>query len=178
MAGIMNRFFRFLHLHPVMNPIAPVTGPAPRVKSKTVAAWVAFLGGPLGLHRFYLHGLGDWLGWLLPIPTALGIYGIERVQQLGQDDQLSWILIPMLGFTIAGCALRAILYGLMDKPAWNTRFNPAAASDSPAGQTQWGTIFAIALSLMFGATVLMASIAYSFQHYFEYQVQEARKISQ
>lgn len=174
----MNRLFHFLHLHPAMNPIAPATAPASRVKSKTVAAWVAFLGGPLGLHRFYLHGLGDWLGWLLPIPTALGIYGIERVQQLGQDDQLSWILIPMLGFTIAGCALRAILYGLMDKPVWNTRFNPATASDSPAGQTQWSTIFAIALSLMFGATVLMASIAYSFQHYFEYQVQEARKISQ
>jgi hypothetical protein len=31
---------------------------------------------------------------------------------------------------------------------------------------------------MLGATVLMASIAYSFQHYFEYQVEEARKISQ
>jgi TM2 domain-containing membrane protein YozV len=42
------------------------------MKNKTVAAWLAFLGGPLGLHRFYLHGLGDMLGWLLPIPTALG----------------------------------------------------------------------------------------------------------
>lgn len=53
------------------------------MKNKTFAAWLAFIGGPLGLHRFYLHGLGDWLGWLLPIPTALGWYGIERVQQLG-----------------------------------------------------------------------------------------------
>jgi hypothetical protein len=26
--------------------------------------------------------------------------------------------------------------------------------------------------------VLMASLAYSFQHYFEYQIEEARKISQ
>lgn len=177
-AGIMNGLFRFLHLYPAMNPIASATTPTSRTKSKTVATWLAFLGGPLGLHRFYLHGLGDWLGWMLPIPTALGIYGIERVQQLGQDDQLSWILIPLLGFTIAGCALRAILYGLMDKPVWNARFNPEAASDTPAGQTRWTTIFAIALSLMLGATVLMASIAYSFQHYFEYQVQEARKISQ
>lgn len=63
-------------------------------------------GGPLGLHRFYLHGLTDMLGWLLPIPTALGLYGIQRVQQFGQDDQYSWFLIPLLGFTIAGCALR------------------------------------------------------------------------
>lgn len=159
-----------------MNSLA--TAPAPRAKSKTLAAWLAFLGGPLGLHRFYLHGLGDWLGWLLPIPTALGVYGIERVQQLGQDDQLSWVLIPMLGFTIAACALRAILYGLMDKQVWNRRFNPGLAADAPAGQTRWATIFAVGLSLMLGATVLMASIAYSFQHYFEYQVEEARKISQ
>ncbi|GGH58473.1 hypothetical protein GCM10010975_19130 [Comamonas phosphati] len=154
-----------------------VQSPA-RSKNKTVAAWLAFLGGPLGLHRFYLHGLGDWLGWLLPVPTALGVYGMERVQQLGQDDQLSWMLIPLLGFTIAACALCAILYGLTDGRAWNRRYNPALAEDAAAGQTRWATIFAVALALMIGATVLMASIAYSFQHYFEYQVEEARKISQ
>ena len=33
-----------------------------RMKNKTLAAWLAFLGGPLGLHRFYLHGLGDLAG--------------------------------------------------------------------------------------------------------------------
>jgi hypothetical protein len=152
--------------------------PLSHAKSKTVAAWLAFLGGPLGLHRFYLHGLGDWLGWLLPVPTALGVYGMERAQQLGQDDQLSWMLIPLLGFTIAACALRAILYGLTDSKAWNRQHNPALAEDAAAGQTRWATVFAIALALMIGTTVLMASIAYSFQHYFEYQVEEARKISQ
>ena len=79
------------------------------MKNKTLAAWLAFLGGPLGLHRFYLHGLRDLWGWLLPIPTALGLYGIERVQKVGQDDVLSWWLIPLLGFTIAGCGLTAIV---------------------------------------------------------------------
>ena len=147
-------------------------------KNKTVAAWLAFLGGPLGLHRFYLHGLGDMLGWLLPIPTALGIYGIQRVQQLGQDDHISWMLIPLLGFTIAGCALRAILYGLMTPEKWNARFNPQAEPEAPPGRTNWFTIFAIAASLMIGTAVLMASIAFSFQRYFEYQIEEARKISQ
>ena len=152
--------------------------PAAKTRNKTLATWLAFLGGPLGLHRFYLYGLGDWLGWLLPVPAALGVYGIERVQQLGQDDRLSWVLIPLLGFTIAGCALQAILYGLMDKSTWNQRFNPGQSSDAASGQTHWGTIIGVGLSLMLGATVLMASIAYSFQHYFEYQVEEARKISQ
>jgi hypothetical protein len=34
------------------------------------------------------------------------------------------------------------------------------------------------LSLLLGATVLMSSIVFSFQRYFEYQIEEARKISQ
>jgi hypothetical protein len=148
------------------------------MKRKTVAAWLAFLGGPLGLHRFYLHGLGDLMGWALPIPTALGLYGIQRVQQLGQDDVASWLLVPLLGFTIAGCCLTAIVYGLMTREKWNARYNPTLPEDAAAGGTSWFTVFAIALALMFGAGVLMASIAFSFQRYFEYQIEEGRKISQ
>ena len=148
------------------------------MKNKTIAAWLAFLGGPLGLHRFYLYGAGDMLGWLLPVPTALGLYGIERLQQWGQDDQLSWLLIPLLGFTMAGCALCAIIYGLMPPEKWNARFNRSAAPDAPPGRTNWSTVFAVTTSLLVGAGVLLASIAFSLQHYFEYQVREGRKISQ
>jgi len=148
------------------------------MKSKTTAAWLTFIGGPLGLHRFYLHGFWDLPGWLLPVPTALGLYGIERVQQHGQDDHLSWLLIPLLGFTFAGCALRAILYALTPPERWNARFNPGTEPDTPAGHTHWGTIGAIVASLMVGTGVLMASLAFSFQRYFEYQIEEARKISQ
>ncbi len=82
-------------------------------KNKTIAAWLAFVGGPVGLHRFYLYGLRDALGWLLPIPTALGLYGMARVQQFGQDDAWSWLLIPLLGFTIAGCAKSLGATGLL-----------------------------------------------------------------
>ena len=148
------------------------------MKSKTLAAWLALVGGPLGLHRFYLRGFGDMLGWLLPIPTALGLYGIERVQTYGQDDVLSWLLVPMLGFTFAGCCLTAIVWGLMPREKWNARFNPGAPEDAEAGGTRWSTIFAIIAALMIGAGVLMASIAFSFQRYFEYQVEEGRRISQ
>lgn len=148
------------------------------MKNKTLAAWLSFLGGPLGLHRFYLYGWGDMLGWLLPIPTALGLYGLERVQQNGVDDPWSWVLVPVLGFTIAGCALAAIVYGLMPPEKWNARFNPGTASDAPSGRTHWGTIGAIVISLLLGTTVLMSSIVYSFQRYFEYQITEGRRISQ
>ena len=148
------------------------------MKNKTLAAWLALVGGPLGLHRFYLNGLGDMLGWLLPIPSALGLYGIERVRQYGLDDQWSWVLIPMLGFTFAGCALMAIIYGLMTPEKWNARFNPQAVADTRSGNTNWFTIAAVVLALMVGTGVLMASIVFSFQRYFEYQIEEARKISQ
>ena len=148
------------------------------MKNKTLTAWLAFIGGPLGLHRFYLHGLGDMLGWLLPIPTALGLYGIERVRLHWLDDGWSWVLIPLLGFTVAGCALTAIVYGLMTPEKWNARFNRSAAPDAAPGRTNWFTIGAVVLALLIGTTVLMASIVFSFQRYFEYQIEEARKMSQ
>jgi hypothetical protein len=148
------------------------------MKNKTVAAWLAFVGGPLGLHRFYLFGMWDTLGWLLPVPTALGFYGIERVQKYGLDDVASWWLIPLAGFTFAACALNAIVYALMTPEVWNRKFNPNANEESPAGQTGWLTIGAIVCALLIGATVLMSSIVFSFQRYFEYQIEEARKISQ
>lgn len=148
------------------------------MKNKTLAAWLSFVGGPLGLHRFYLFGLTDTLGWLLPIPTALGLYGIERVQQFGLNDRLSWLLVPLLGFTIAGCALMAIVYGLMTPEKWNARFNPVLDLEAPAGQTNWFTVGAVVLSLMVGATSLIASFAFSFQGYFDYQFEESKKLSQ
>lgn len=149
-----------------------------KTKNKTVAAWLAFIGGPLGVHRFYLHGLFDMIGWLLPIPTALGVYGIQRVQELGQDDQLSWLLIPLLGFAIAACALTAIVYALTPPEKWNAKFNPLLGADAEPGQTNWLTVGAIVFSLMIGATVLMASISFSFQRYFEHQIEASRLISQ
>lgn len=147
-------------------------------KNKTVAAWLAFVAGPLGLHRFYLFGFSDRLGWLLPVPTLLGSYGVQRALAFGLDDALSWLLIPLLGFTIAACAINAIVYGLMAPQSWNARFNPRAIPDHVAGETNWLTIGAVVLSLLVGSTVLISSIVFSFQHYFEYQIDEARKISQ
>lgn len=148
------------------------------MKNKTLATWLTFVGGPLGLHRFYLFGWRDVWAWLLPLPTALGAYGIERALSLGQDDVLSWVLIPCIGFTVAACALNAIIYGLKSPEQWNARFNPQADVQASAGQTQWLTVMAVALSLLLGTTVLMSSIVFSFQRYFEYQIEAARLISQ
>ena len=150
---------------------------SPKQKNKTLAAWLAFVGGQLGLHRLYLYGWGDLLAWAHPMVAALGWWGVERVRFYGQDDQLAWLLIPLLGFTLAVTALTAIVYGLKTPEKWNAQHNPLTP-DSPAGNTNWLTIGAIVFALLFGTIALMSSIAFSFQRYFEYQVEEARKISQ
>lgn len=147
------------------------------LKNKTRATWLAFIGGQLGLHRIYLYGWRDLLAWAHPIVAALGWWGVERVRIHGQDDHLAWVLIPLLGFTLAGTALTAIYYGLMSPEKWNALHNPDTP-DTPAGNTHWLTMGAIVFALLFGTIALMSSIVFSFQRYFEYQVEEARKISQ
>ena len=66
----------------------------------------------------------------------------------------------------------------MSAEKWNARYNPTAAPQAPAGQTGWMTVGGIATSLLIGTAVLMSSLAFSFQRYFEYQIEEAQKISQ
>lgn len=149
---------------------------APR--NKTVTVVLAVLGGTLGLHRFYLKGLGDWVGWLHPVPTALGWWGVERVLAYGQDDKLSWVLIPLLGMSMASACLAGIVYALMDQEKWNRSFNPQHPVAAPAGGTNWLTIGALVAALMVGTVAFMGSLAFGIQHYFLYQIEEARKISQ
>ncbi len=149
-----------------------------QTKNKTLAAWLAVLLGSMGIHRFYLRGLGDWIGWLHPIAAALGWWGVERVQVYGQDDKLSWMLIPFLGASIAAACLAAIVYALSDRPKWNRWFNPGLEDEAPAGATSWFTILALVLALLMGTIAFMGSLAFGVQRYFEYQVEEARKISQ
>lgn len=135
----------------------------PTYRSKTVATWLALLGGSLGLHRFYLYGFGDRLGWLHPWPTLLGLIGLQRMQDLGQDDRVAWVLIPLLGLMLAQAMLQAIVWGLTPDEKWNARFN----AGGPAHRSGWGVVIGVALSLLIGAGVLMATIAFATQRYFE-----------
>lgn len=163
------------HVNP-MNAPTPTSSARPR--NKTVAAWLAFIGGGLGWHRFYLHGFGDVWGWLHAIPTALGLWGVDRVLTHGQDDKLSWVLLPFLGLGLVAACLSAIVYALQSPERWNARHNPHLAADARPGATNWLTVLAVVLSLMVGATALMAGLAFSFQRYFEYQIEEGLRISQ
>lgn len=143
------------------------------IRSKTVATWLAFLTGSLGLHRLYLYGPRDVLAWLHVAPASLGLYGVVRMRELGQDDRLAWVLIPLLGLVLAGSMFAAIVYGLTPDDRWNSRFNPGLE----APRSGWGAIFGVIGALVVGATVLIATIAFSGQRYFESQVEDARNIS-
>ena len=138
------------------------------MKNKTFTVWLTLLLGSLGLQRIYLVGRFDRWAWLILLPTAVGWYGVVRARTLGLDDLWSWILIPSGGFALAASALVAIRYGLLDAPAWNARFHPQAEPEDAAGQTQGLTVLGLGASLMVGTTVLMATIAFSFQRYFEF----------
>ena len=138
--------------------------------SKTMAAWAALLGGVAGMHRFYLKGPGDPLGWLLPLPTLLGSYGVWRAREFGLDDRWSWVLMPLLGLVLSACTLTAIIYGLTEQQQWNKKFNRDQPLDDPRGATNWLTILAVVLAAFLGTTALMASIVFSIQRLFEWQL--------
>jgi len=61
---------------------------------------------------------------------------------------------------------------------WNAKFNSDQAETCHSGQTNWFTILGVATALLMGTTVLMASIVFSIQRYFENQIEQAKAISQ
>lgn len=141
-------------------------------KSKALATWLALLGGCLGLHRFYLHGAHDVWAWLhLPF-TALGGYGVLRMLALGQDDRLAWVLVPLLGLALSASMLAAIVHGLTSDEKWDDRFN-AGVRNTHSG---WPVVLGVIGALMVGSTVLMATIAFSSQRFFEWQAEAARPL--
>ena len=162
-------------------------GPALRdpddVPSKTLATWIAVIGGSIGLHHFYLHGWRSRLGWLYPIPTLVGLAGAVRMRNLGVDDRLSWALIPWLGLTISIGMLCAIVIGLTTDAGWARLYagDPTqpvvrATRDEddespPPGmvRTGWAPVLGVILALMIGGGVLMGTIAFTVEKAFDVQ---------
>jgi hypothetical protein len=141
---------------------------AGRYRSKTLAAWLALLLGALGVHRLYLHGTHDKLAWAFPLPTLLGLWGVLRMRTLGQDDHLAWLLIPLLGAMISVGMLTAIVHALTPDEKWDVRHNPGHAVVA----TGWGAVLAAVTALLVGGAVLMGTIAFSGQKFFEWQLAE------
>jgi len=135
-----------------------------------VAAWLALLLGAVGVHRLYVYGKSDWLAWLHPLPTAIGLLGLQRLLQLGQDDRLAWLLIPLLGLMLSQGMLCAIVYGLTPDASWDARHNPGLIGTP----TSWSPVFAAGTALLVGGGILMGTIAYGGQKFFEWQLDGER----
>jgi TM2 domain-containing membrane protein YozV len=143
-----------------MNPLA---------KNKTIATWLALLLGGLGAHRFYLHGWRDPWGWLFPLPTLVGLGGVIRMRNLGQDDHVAWLLIPLFGLMLTIALLSAIVIGLTPDEKWSARFRPG----EPVQRNGWLVVIAMVIALLVGGAALMGSMAFGGQKFFEYQALRA-----
>ena len=147
-----------------------LTADAPRYRSKTIAAWLALVLGTLGVHRLYLHGLRDGWAWLHLPPSLVGLAGVLRMRNLGQDDHVAWMLIPLLGLMISVATLHAIIYALTPDEKWDARHNPG----QPVRATAWGPVLAAIAALLVGGTALMGTVAFSGQKFFEWQLEDER----
>ncbi|GAA0748547.1 hypothetical protein LRH25_13205 [Ideonella azotifigens] len=145
------------------------TAPLRQPRSKTLATWLAVAGGALGAQRFYLYGHKDWLAWLHPWPTLIGLAGVVRMRNLGQDDMLSWVLIPFLGLMLSWGMVSAIVIGLTPDERWAERHG----AGQPMQATAWGPVLGVIVALLIGGAVLMGTIAFGGQKFFEWQQLQA-----
>lgn len=120
-------------------------------KNKTLATFLALAFGAIGAHRFYLRGPFDRLGilHLCCIPLTGMVYGA------GHAPNIFWVLLPLLVSAIIGY-IEALVIGVTPDEKWDARHNPASGRSS---QTSWVVALLLVLTMLIGATVLIATIA-------------------
>jgi TM2 domain len=138
-------------------------------RSKTITAWLTLGLGAVGVHRWYLHGPRDGIAWLHLVPSALGVVGLLRMRSLGLDDPTGWLLVPLLGLSVSAAMLTAIVHALTSDETWAARHNPGLA----VVPTGWGPVLAAIAALLLGGTVLMGTVAFAGQKFFEWQQDRA-----
>lgn len=120
-------------------------------KNKTFATLLATLLGGLGLHRFYLRGLGDKWGWL----HLAGLLGCAAVFALWPKADPFFLLLPLFLSMLAGF-LEALVLGLMPDEKWDARFNAGSGRHSAS---RWPLALVLVATLLVGAFSLIACIA-------------------
>jgi TM2 domain len=142
---------------------------APPNRSKTFTAWLALLLGAAGVHRWYLHGPRDLWAWLFLLPSLAGAVGVLRMRRIGIDDPLGWVLVPLLGLSLSAAMLCAILYALTPDDKWAAHYN-GGRTGAASG---WGAVMAAIVGLLLGGAVLMGTVAFAGQMFFEWERAQA-----
>lgn len=123
-------------------------------KSKTSAAFLASIGGSVGLHRFYLAGRRDKWAWLhfATLPISLFIYfTFQSINPFFAFSPL--ILSALIGF------LTCLVIGTAADEKWDKQYNPQTLTPSDTG---WLIAVILVLTLGIGAGALIAVIARTF----------------
>ena len=120
-------------------------------KNKTLATTLAFLLGGLGVHRFYLKGSVDRIGLLhvCSIPATGMVYG------LGHAPNPFYVLLPLILSWIVGF-IEALVTGVMPDERWDAKYNAGSGRTS---RSRWPLALILVLTMLVGATVLIATIA-------------------
>ncbi|EON17797.1 hypothetical protein ASL20_07395 [Cupriavidus necator] len=151
-----------------------LASPPARGKSKLLTVALAFLCGSLGAHRFYLGGLRDPYGWVHLLALLAGAIGVASMATGAGSPALNWTFAVAGGASVISAFLAAIVYGLRPDDKWDARFNQLGKPT----RSGWPVVILVILSLLIGTGLLMAGLAFSFQTFFESQVEAARALSQ
>ncbi len=120
-------------------------------KNKTFATFLAMLAGGLGVHRFYLRGLGDRWGWLHLSSLLLSGIAIG----LWFDAPLLFTAAPLVLSILAGF-ITALVLGLTPDDKWDQAHNAGSGRQSRSGG--WLALVLV-LTTGLGAVALIAVLA-------------------
>jgi TM2 domain-containing membrane protein YozV len=125
-----------------------------RHKDKTLATALATLLGGLGVHRFYLFGWKDVWGWahLLAAGMSLPAF-LPDAKAFGDFTLLPLVLSVLVGL------IEALVIGLTPDEQWDQRHNSGSGKQT---DSRWPLAFLLVLTLGVGCTVLIATLARSF----------------
>ena len=134
-------------------------------RSKTLATWLALVGGSLGAAPLLPARPARRLGLAAPAGRrSSACTASSACASSAQDDRVVVAAGAAARADAGGGMLSAIVYGLTPDERWDARTTPAHA----ARRTRLADrCSASSSALMIGATVLMATIAFSGQRYFE-----------
>lgn len=125
-------------------------------RRKSLAAFLAFVLGALGVHRLYLD-MRRW--WLSLAITALMLPLLIGVRNWYQTPPFFILMVPV----VAGF-IEALVLALMPDDKFDARFNADSGRRNHSG---WDAVLVAIATLLIGATVLMTAIVLLFQTIFE-----------